>query len=77
MSDHDKAIEWAAVRPDGLIDEDKVSEYKIYASPTRNPIFDAGETSRINVADFMSELAINSDLWSNWKGKMPVIYNHA
>lgn len=70
-------IEWAAVRPDGLIDEDQVSEYDISASPTRNAIFDAGSTSRINVADFMSELAINSALWNKWKGKMPVIYNHA
>ena len=77
IGQNNKAIEWAAVRPDGLINEDKVSEYDIYASPTRNAIFDAGETSRINVADFMSELAINSELWSNWKGKMPVIYNRA
>ena len=70
-------IEWAAVRPDGLIDEDQVSQYDISASPTRNAIFDAGSTSRINVADFMSELAINSALWNKWKGKMPVIYNQA
>ncbi len=77
VGQNNKAIEWAAVRPDGLINEDKVSEYEIYASPTRNAIFDAGETSRINVANFMAELAINSNLWSKWKGKMPVIYNHA
>ena len=70
-------IEWVAVRPDGLINEDSVTQYDIYASPIRNVIFDAGSTSRINVADFMSELVINSDLWRKWKGKMPVIYNHA
>ena len=69
-------IEWAAVRPDGLINGDKVSQYDIYVSPVRNAIFDAGTTSRINVADFMSDLAVKSELWNEWKGKMPVIYNH-
>jgi len=68
-------IEWTVVRPDGLINEDQVSHYDIHASPTRNAIFNAGSTSRINVADFMSELAINTELWDEWKGKMPVIYN--
>jgi nucleoside-diphosphate-sugar epimerase len=72
---HDK-IEWAAVRPDGLVNEIEISQYDIHASPIRNPIFDAGTTSRINVADFMSKLAISSALWNTWKGKMPVIYNH-
>ncbi len=70
-------IEWAAVRPDALINEDQVSQYDIKTSPIRNAIFDAGSTSRINVADFISELAVNSELWNEWKGKMPVIYNHA
>ena len=69
-------IEWAAVRPDALINEDQVSKYDVHASPIRNAIFDAGSISRINVADFMSELAINSELWNEWKGKMPVIYSH-
>ena len=72
---HYSAIEWVAVRPDGLINEDSVSEYEIMESPVRNVIFDAGKTSRINVADFMSDLAIKSELWNKWKGRMPVIYN--
>ena len=72
-----KYIEWVVVRPDGLIDENNVTEYDIYPSPTRNPIFDAGQTSRINVANFMSNLVINLELWDTWKGKMPVIYNQA
>lgn len=72
-----KNIEWAAVRPDSLINEDKVTPYEVYPSPIRNAIFDAAPTSRINVADFMSELAVNTDLWRKWKGQMPVIYNHA
>ncbi len=70
-----ECIEWVVVRPDGLIDEENVTEYNIYPSPIRNAIFDAGSTSRINVANFMSNLVINSDLWDTWKGKMPVIYN--
>jgi hypothetical protein len=68
-------IEWAAVRPDGLIDEDKVSEYEIHASPIRSAIFNAGKTSRINVAHFMASLITDDELWNQWKGQMPVIYN--
>lgn len=68
-------IQWAAVRPDSLINEAEVSEYTTHPSPTRNPIFDAGKTSRINVAHFMADLIANEDLWQQWKGKMPVIYN--
>ncbi len=68
-------IEWAVVRPDTLINEDISSEYKIYPSPTRSAIFDAGKTSRINVAHFMSELITDLNVWCTWKGQMPVIYN--
>lgn len=68
-------IEWAAVRPDTLINESKVSEYEIYSSPIRSPIFHAGVTSRINVGHFMAELITNNEIWNKWKGKMPVIYN--
>jgi putative NADH-flavin reductase len=72
--DH-RLIEWVAIRPDSLIDEVEVSEYELHESPNRNAIFDSAETSRINVADFMADLAIDSTLWISWKGKMPVIYN--
>ena len=68
-------ISWVAARPDGLIDEDEVSEYTLHESPTRNPIFDAGKTSRINLAHFMAGLLTNNDLWAEWAGRMPVIYN--
>jgi len=70
-------IEWVAVRPDSLTDEVAVSEYEIHQSPTRNAIFDAGSSSRINVANFMANLATDSELWGIWRGKMPVIYNDA
>lgn len=68
-------IEWAAVRPDGLINEDKVTEYEIHPSPIRSAIFDAGKTSRINVGHFMATLISDNGLWNKWKGQMPVIYN--
>ncbi len=74
---HQGIIEWAAVRPDSLIDEALVSEYNVHPSPTRCAIFDAGKTSRINVANFMSQLINNQGIWDEWKYKMPVIYNSA
>lgn len=68
-------IEWIAVRPDTLINEDDQSAYEVYESPTRSPIFNAGKTSRINVSQFMVELLLNEELWREWKFKMPAIYN--
>lgn len=73
-SSHD-VIEWAVVRPDTLVNEDGVTEYDIHPSPTRSAIFNAGKTSRNNVAHFMAELITDDDTWSKWKGRMPVIYN--
>ena len=49
----DPDIEWAAVRPDTLIDLDDVTDIDIHKSPTRAPIFAAGRTSRINVAQVL------------------------
>jgi putative NADH-flavin reductase len=75
FDDNQKLIEWVAVRPDSLIEQKSVTEYNAYASPIRSAIFDAGKTSRINVAHFMSELITNSETWNKWKRQMPVIYN--
>ena len=71
----DGTIEWAAVRPDSLIDRDEVTEYEVHPSPTRSALFDPGSTSRINVAHFMARLITEDDTWDRWKGQMPVIYN--
>lgn len=68
-------IEWVAVRPDGLVDHDATSAYDVHPSPTRSAIFDAGQTSRINVAHFMASLLTDPDLWARWKGATPVLYN--
>ena len=71
----DRQVEWVIVRPDGLIGETTVSHYDEYPSPIHDAIYDAGRTSRINVAHFMSELIFSNTKWAQWKGKMPVIYN--
>jgi hypothetical protein len=68
-------LEWTAVRPDTLIDEEKVTEYSLYKSPIRSAIFNPGKTSRINVGHFMANLISDNNLWERWKGQMPVIYN--
>jgi putative NADH-flavin reductase len=77
VGQNDPVIEWVAVRPDGLLDETEVTDYNIFRSPTRSAIFDAGTTSRINVANFMSKLINDNNIWQKWKGQMPVIYNQA
>jgi len=75
IGQNNKLIEWVAVRPDTLINEDIVTEYEIYASPTRSALFNPGKTSRINVGNFMAKLIVENDLWNKWKGQMSVIYN--
>lgn len=75
IGQNNKFVEWAAVRPDGLINEEKVTDYEIHASPIRSAIFNAGKTSRINVGHFMASLINDNELWNEWKGQMPVIYN--
>jgi len=75
IGQQDKEIEWCAVRPDGLINEQQVTEYTAYPSPIRSAIFSSGKISRINVAHFMADLITEQSLWDTWKGQMPVIYN--
>jgi hypothetical protein len=75
IGQNDPTIEWVAVRPDNLVNEDVVSDYEVYPSPIRSAIFAGGKTSRINVAHFMADLATDDDVWKRWKGQMPVIYN--
>ena len=71
----DEKIEWIAVRPDTLIDNNVESEYEICEHPVRSPIFDAGKTSRINVSHFMAELVTDEGLWKKFLFKTPVLYN--
>ena len=68
-------IDWVAVRPDSLFDEENESEYELHNCKIRSPIFNPGKTSRVNVSHFMVELVMNDKLWQEWKHKTPVIYN--
>ncbi len=70
---HNKHIEWCSVRPDSLINAE-VSPYDIEESPATG-IFTGRPTTRSNVAHFMTELIENTELWSKWKFRMPVIMN--
>lgn len=75
LGQNDSTIQWVVVRPDSLIDEPETTEFSVHPSPTRSAIFDAGKTSRINVGCFMADLIGDENLWKQWMGKMPVIYN--
>ncbi|WP_026452182.1 NAD(P)-dependent oxidoreductase [Aequorivita capsosiphonis] len=75
IGQNNQFIEWVAVRPDGLMNENEVSDYEIHPSPTRSAIFNAGKVSRINVGHYMANLISDDDLWNTWKGRMPVIYS--
>tara|TARA_Y100001972_G_C7661801_1_gene333933 strand:+ start:1455 stop:2180 length:726 start_codon:yes stop_codon:yes gene_type:complete len=75
IGQQDPQIAWVVVRPDSLIDEDEVTSYEVYRSPIRSPLFNAGKTSRINVGNFMARLVTDADLWNEWQGQMPVLYN--
>jgi nucleoside-diphosphate-sugar epimerase len=75
IGQNNKHIEWVAVRPDSLINEEEVTDYEIHRSPIRSAIFDAGKVSRINVGHFMANLISDASLWNTWKGQMPVIYS--
>lgn len=75
IGQNDDTIQWAVVRPDSLIDEARATAFAVHPSPTRSAIFDAGQTSRINVACFMADLICDEEIWRQWMGKMPVIYN--
>lgn len=68
-------IDWVAIRPGTLIDQDVVTPYEIVQSPKGTILSDPGKTSRINVGHFMADLIMREEMWEEWKGQMPVIYN--
>ncbi len=75
IGQEDPMVEWVAVRPDNLVNEENVTKYQVHPSPIRSAIFNAGQTSRINVGHFMADLITEENVWNKWKGQMPVIYN--
>lgn len=69
-------MEWIAVRPTDLIDDDgEVSDYNIFEKP-QGSLFGSGEATRVNVAHFMYDLITNQDLWDQWVYSMPVLLNN-
>ena len=75
IGQNDGVIQWVAVRPDTLVDGTEATKFEVHPSPTGSAIFDAGKTSRINVGRFMADLICDDNVWDEWKGTMPVIYN--
>lgn len=75
LGQNDSGLEWCIVRPDTLTDAIEDTGYEIFSSPIRSAIFDPGKTSRLNVAQFMADLITDDDTWTQWQGRMPVIYS--
>jgi len=74
---NEQNIEWIAVRPDTLVNEEEVTDYTVHNSPVRSPVFNAGKTSRINVGNFIMSLLCDNEQWEKWRYRMPVVYNDA
>lgn len=66
-------VQWAAVRPDTLLDGD-VSEYALHEGLVSS-LFKPDSTNMANVAHSMCELATDPRAWDDWKGKLPVVVN--
>lgn len=75
IGEEDEHTEWIAVRPDSLINDEKESAYRISPVKTRSPVFNAGQSSRINVGHFMAELVTDAVLWKKWLYQTPALYN--
>ncbi len=69
---NDPYVEWVTVRPDALIDTDNVSAYDTFEKPKAG-LFEGHESSRSNVAHFMSNLISDKNTWEAWKFKMPYL----
>jgi nucleoside-diphosphate-sugar epimerase len=66
-------VQWAAVRPDTLVDGD-VSEYALHDGLVSS-LFKPDSTNMANVAHYMCVLATDPKVWHEWKGKLPVVVN--
>jgi len=70
----DVHLEWSVVRPDELIDGG-VSDYDTFEKPKPDLFGGGHQTTRANVAHFMTELILNSNIWKRWVHEMPVPLN--
>lgn len=71
----DPYVQWSAVRPDTLREGD-VTPYAAHEALV-DGLFRPGETNIANVADFMCRLVTHDELWSRWRGRLPVLVNAA
>lgn len=67
-------IDWVAVRPTNLVNNDNNTDYVIFDKPNGS-LFGNTQVSRQNVAKFMVNLINQDDLWQKWKFQYPVIYD--
>jgi nucleoside-diphosphate-sugar epimerase len=70
---NDPFVEWAAVRPDTLV-QGEVTRYDVHEGIVSR-LFKPASTSRANVAHFICELVTNPAAWHAWRSKLPVIVN--
>ncbi|MBI5835771.1 MAG: NAD(P)H-binding protein [Candidatus Eisenbacteria bacterium] len=64
-------VEWMVVRPDTLL-ESGAPEYTIHEGLVSS-LFAPGSSSMANVAHFMCESVVSPEVWTRWKGTLPVI----
>lgn len=69
----DPHVQWVVVRPDSLKGGD-VTEYALHEGLV-DSLSRPGETNMANVAHFMCELATDAEVWTAWRGMLPVIVN--
>lgn len=69
-------IEWVVVRPTDLING-KVTNYALFFKPQKSLFAGAkgGLATRSNVGKCMVDLILSSELWEDWKFKMPVLHD--
>ena len=65
-------IEWVVVRPNKLFDGEKLTKYEVTEKP-HGPLFDDGQTSRVNCAHFIVDLLLTDEIWKRWMYKFPVL----
>jgi len=66
-------VQWAVVRPDTLLDGD-VSAYVLHEGLVSS-LARPARTNMANVAHYMCRLVTDAQVWSDWKGKLPVVVN--
>jgi hypothetical protein len=69
------SIEWVVIRPDSL-QEGAASPYVLHEGLVSS-MFAPGRTHMANIGRFIATLVTDAQLWSTWRGKLPVILDAA